>query len=298
MNTDQFVKNPVIKSLRQAATVLLLRDGPTGIEVLMVHRHAEMHFGDAWVFPGGTIDDIDCDYISTSLEEDYSRCEARLANGNAPATSREIALGLHVAACREVFEETGLLLVFGDTEKIARIRAQRAEIASRVGAFAEAIAREQLQLNLDRLTYWSHWITPASSPKRFDTRFFAARAPVNQDVLADASESSEFVWIAPAAMIAERTTTKAVILPPTLLTLMDLARCATRYQDVEAMLTGEAHRRAIAIMPKLHREGGEIITIYPWDPEYDRMLDEGISTRDLPAHLQGLPSRLVLRRHD
>jgi 8-oxo-dGTP pyrophosphatase MutT (NUDIX family) len=297
MKSADSIKPPG-KSLRQAATVLLLRDGFDGVEVLMMHRHAEMHFGDAWVFPGGTIDDVDCAYISASAEEDYSRCVARLATGNSPATSREFALGLHVAACREVFEETGLLLVTDGKEKVARIRAQRAEIASRAGAFADIIAREQLQLNLDRLIYWSHWITPASSPKRFDTRFFAALAPADQEVLADASESSEFLWIAPAKLIAERTTMKAVILPPTLLTLMDLANCAAQHRTAAEMLMAEAGRKALAIMPKLRREGSETVTIYPWDSEYDSMPDEGISTRELPPHLQALPSRLILRRHN
>src|SRR5262249_32768552 len=114
----------------------------------------------------------------------------------------------------------------------ATVRAQRAAIAARVGAFAELLAADTFRLRLDQLIYWTHWITPSSSPKRFDTRFFAVHAPAGQEVMSDLSESSEFVWIAPAAMLAERTERKATILPPTMITLMDLAACAARYPNV------------------------------------------------------------------
>jgi 8-oxo-dGTP pyrophosphatase MutT (NUDIX family) len=287
------------RPLLQAATVLLLRDGPSGVEVLMVHRHAEMHFGDAWVFPGGKIDaaDSDTSLLSRFSEEQCTRCMQRLAVAGAPAASQEIAIALHVAACREVFEETGLLLAACTAEQITRIQSQCAAIAARSGAFAELLAAENLQLNLDQLTYWTHWITPSGSPKRFDTRFFAVQAPAGQDVLADSSESSEFVWIAPAKMIAERSNMNATVLPPTMLTLMDLAACAARHDSVAAMLASEAGRKAIVIMPKLQRDGEATMTIYPWDRDYSALPGEGVALMDeLPNHLRDLPSRLVLSR--
>jgi len=287
------------RPLLQAATVLLLRDSPRGAEVLMVHRHAEMHFGDAWVFPGGKIDAADSksSLQSRFSEEQRMRCVQRLAVAGAPAASQEIAIALHVAACREVFEETGLLLAACTAEQIVRIQSQHASIAARSGAFAELLAAENLQLNLDQLTYWTHWITPSGSPKRFDTRFFAVQAPVGQDVLADSSESSEFVWIAPATMIAERFNMNATVLPPTMLTLMDLAACAARHESVAAMLASEAGRKVIVIMPKLRRDGEATLTIYPWDREYPALPGEGIAlTGALPDHMSDLPSRLVLSR--
>ncbi|HEX2493988.1 MAG TPA: hypothetical protein VHK24_09450 [Steroidobacter sp.] len=278
-----------------------MRDGDAGIEVLMMRRHAEMSFGGAWVFPGGTIDDAD---LEASIQSRWPtaqcmRCRERLAIANAPAASLEAAVGLHVAACREVFEETGILLVRSATgapseQQLERIRSRREQISAQAGAFADMLAAENLHLDFDALVYWAHWITPVGVPKRYDTRFFAVQAPPEQTAMADARESSEFAWVEPGVMAANG---GASLLPPTFITLLDLAASAAQHRSAAAMLATEASRVAIPIMPKLKREGSEMVTLFPWDPEYASTQAEGVPLCcDPPAQLRRLPSRSVISR--
>ena len=92
-------------------------------------------------------------------------------------------LALTVAACRETFEETGVLLASDaagehcDSDLAARLQERRRAIASQPELFAELLQAEDLFLRVERLVYWAHWITPSIVPRRFDTRFFLAPVP-------------------------------------------------------------------------------------------------------------------------
>lgn len=161
----------VESGLRMAATVILVRDGEDGSEVCLLRRHRRSGFAaDAWVFPGGVVDDAD------------RRLERRLWDGIEPhrltqrfGLSADLVLGLHVAAVRETWEEAGVLL--------ARGRAGHPDGAP--GPAARTDLRRWLHdrglvLDLGALEYWSRWVTPRAEPRRYDACFFLAAAPPGQ----------------------------------------------------------------------------------------------------------------------
>lgn len=182
---------------RPAATVLLLRDGGAGLdllglEVFMVRRHRLMGFaGDALVFPGGRIDAAD-------------RALARRSELCAPlAGADETAMAFRIGALRETFEEGGILLArkdgrLVDAACVDALRGDRAAVASGELAFADLLAREGLTPAPDLLLPFAHWITPPVFPKRYDTMFFLAAAPADQVAVHDGEESVDSIWITPA----------------------------------------------------------------------------------------------------
>lgn len=179
---------------RPASTILLLRDGRAGggIEVFMMVRHYQIEFASgALVFPGGSVDAGDRDIIG--------RPELYAGHTGLDAAT----LNFRIAAVRETFEESGILLARprGSDDLIAASRA--AEIASAHRAalceskisFAQIVADNDVVLALDLLVPYAHWITPVGMPKRFDTHFFLAAAPPEQVGAHDGKESTESIWI-------------------------------------------------------------------------------------------------------
>ncbi len=216
---------------RLAATVLLVRDRPTGLEVFMVERHHQIDFATgALVFPGGKVDPPDAD------PRLRARCGESLANDDE-------ARALRVAAIRETFEECGVLL--------ARARGSAGLFARAVAGvdFAALVEREDLLLACDCLVPFAHWITPAMVPKRFDTHFFLAAAPEDQLALHDGSESVDSVWIAPRAALGEAESGRRTIIYPT---LMNLARLAES-RDVADALERARQQPIVTVQPALAR---------------------------------------------
>ncbi len=187
---------------RPAATVMLVRDGPSGVEVFLMERSAHGMFGGLHVFPGGKVDDAD-----------HARRWGALARGPDDIAASAI-LGLEsgglsywVACIRECFEEAGVLLALGSDSEILRLQstAMRERYASwreRLNANEDGVLeamckKDGLRLATDQLAYVSHWITPSDQPKRFNTRFFVARAPGRQEALHDGHETVESTWIRP-----------------------------------------------------------------------------------------------------
>ena len=159
---------------------MLLRDGADGIEVFMLRRNADLAFvPGAFVFPGGAVDDSD------AIGEDDP---------------------FMVAAIRECFEEAGALLAYDttgtyvdlrDEGTAARFRAYREDVHAGRCTIHELCRREGLRLAVDALHWVSRWVTPPRAPRRFDTRFFVARAPSNQAFLHDDRELIASEWVRP-----------------------------------------------------------------------------------------------------
>ena len=176
-----------------AATILLLRDEPA-FEVLMVKRHHQIDFAaGALVFPGG----------KTHAGDHDGAWEARCVGWEAPAPHKR---ALRIAAIREAYEETGILLArHGDLSAFAgdeRAGAARDEIATDRRSFLSLVAELDLRLDLDALSVFARWITPPLTPKRFDTWFYVAAAPPDQLALCDGWETVDAEWIAPAEALA------------------------------------------------------------------------------------------------
>jgi 8-oxo-dGTP pyrophosphatase MutT (NUDIX family) len=281
-----------------AATLLLLRDGSAGVEILMMRRERELRFmGGMWVFPGGRLDPSDCSPAATGLLAEADRRGAYpMRSLDGTELPYEVALGLRVAACRETYEEAGLLLVrHRDGHRpspghVYALQAERARVASLPGAFIELIASAGLLLEVDRLVYWSHWITPSLEPRRYDTRFFAAAVPDGQVASADLQESTELRWLAPHDALVAEARGEMGLAPPTVLTLEDIEESHRVHGGVAAMLAAERDRATPPVMPRIVRDGGATVSVMPWDPAYAAMPGEGCN----PA--EGYPPHLARRR--
>ncbi|HEV7689164.1 MAG TPA: NUDIX hydrolase [Acidimicrobiia bacterium] len=220
--------------VQPAATVMLVRgadgrpDGP--LEVLMLRRHPESVFAaDAWVFPGGRVDEGDGTVAPIGLGP--SDADASGALG-LPSGGR----AYWVAAARECFEEAGILLArHRDTGawledppgqwNAARLARYRRDVHAGVMSLGAVLEAEGLVLDLSGVHYVSHWITPPGrTARRFDTRFFVAEVPPDQVASHDATETVESVWTGPAEALARGAAGEITLLIPTIANLEALAR--------------------------------------------------------------------------
>ncbi|MBV9547845.1 MAG: NUDIX hydrolase [Chloroflexi bacterium] len=191
---------------RLSASVILVRDGPIGLETFMVRRHASSPaFPSAYVFPGGTVHDEDLALQVADSAALTAGVSARADTKVAP----EQAKALYVCAVRELFEEAGVLLVRDATGRLLevdvseitlqeRLESMRLRLQAHELSLAEVLADHGWQPAFDRLVPFSHWITPAAVATRFDTRFFVADLPRGQSALHDTIETSEGIWLTPA----------------------------------------------------------------------------------------------------
>jgi 8-oxo-dGTP pyrophosphatase MutT (NUDIX family) len=233
---------------KPASTVLIVRDGE-GLEVLMVRRSAGMAFGaSAWVFPGGKVAPADADPAWDAL-----------SGGNYSHDER----ALRIAAAREVFEESGLLLATRDGKPVgldvcAAFDPKRGAVEADPSLFLKLVREAGLSLLLDRLVYFAHWITPAFEPRRFDTHFFLVKAPADQIVRHDGREAVDHSWVTPLALIEKRKAGEAKLMFPTRLNLQVLAQSATA---AEAEAAARA-KRVVTVEPRVEeREGGKVLLI-------------------------------------
>jgi 8-oxo-dGTP pyrophosphatase MutT (NUDIX family) len=246
---------------RDAATVVLLRDGAQGFEAFLLRRVNQMAFaGGMTVFPGGGVDKRDADaaiaWAGPDAEwwADRFRCDV-------PA-----ARALVCAAVRETFEESGVLLAGPSADSVVAdatsYGAARKALVDRELSFAEFLEREQLVLRADLLRPWGHWITPAQEPRRFDTRFFVAALPAGQRADGDTSEADHAAWQRPSDALTDYTEGRNVLLPPTWTTLAELAAHA----NVGAVMA--VRREFATITPKIVRDDSGLRLALPGSPLY------------------------------
>jgi 8-oxo-dGTP pyrophosphatase MutT (NUDIX family) len=289
---------------RPAATVLLLREGGDGVEVLAIRRHEKLAFmGGMWVFPGGSVcpADASADALARIPAPSRTGCP-RLATMEGEPLEQNACLALAVAACRETFEETGVLLASDaagnqiGSELAARLHDRRRAIASQPELFAELLRAENLFLRVERLVYWAHWITPSIVSRRFDTRFFIAAVPRDQSAVIDSTETVDHAWMSPAALIDAAHTGSMTVSHPTLYNLMELDASLQQHGSLQALLAAEAKRSVVAILPKMvHTE--QTAMVLPWDPFYRNFAGESAPEHlEYPPRLRALPPRMIAKR--
>ena len=220
-----------VAKIIDSASILVLRDNDkTGaLEVLMVKRHADIAFaGGAYVFPGGKVDpeDLALSQNVPSFPVGYSE--------------------LTLTAFREVFEESGLII--GDGEGATE---HRAELLSGELSFTDFIVKCNVKFNVEDLVPFARWVTPKISPKRFDTRFFLARAPQGQEAVPDYSEIVKAVWAQPIEFIDNF---RGDLMFPTVMNLKLLGQASSVN---EAMSLARA-RKIITVEPKWEDGGPSI----------------------------------------
>jgi 8-oxo-dGTP pyrophosphatase MutT (NUDIX family) len=237
-----------------AASLVLLRDGPGGVETLLIRRHQGSRFaaGD-FVFPGGRVEPSDLS------PEAATRCAglvpaaaaARLGLGD-PAE----ALAYWVAAIRETFEEVGVLLADsadgGPLPAAGRLADWRRAARDDATAFWRMLRAEGLRLAAGRLVYFAHWITPEDRPLRFDTRFFAAPMPSGQEPTADGREIVAVRWLRPADALAAQARGEISLRVPTMKNLALFEGAATAAEALRRL--GE--RPVPAVRPRQPAAGG------------------------------------------
>lgn len=286
---------------RHAATVILLREVRGVIEVLVTRRHENMAFmGGMWVFPGGALCPADSAAASLALIPQPSQIGcSRFADTHGAPLPQPLCLGLAVAAYRETFEETGVLLATTAEghhcreEVLARVREQRRAILSQPELFATLLQEEHLLLDVQRLVYWAHWITPSVVPKRFDTRFFLACLPPRQAATIDDIEATEMAWMSPSSLIAAARDAKMKVSQPTLYNLMELDASVRQHISLNAMLAAEARRAVAPVLPKVLK-GERRCIVMPWDREYHELAGDSVPRATAyPQRLLDLPSRVA-----
>jgi 8-oxo-dGTP pyrophosphatase MutT (NUDIX family) len=250
---------------RPASTVVLVRAQNKGFQVYLVKRSGQSgFFPGTYVFPGGTVapDDRDADLWLRHSDLDLPGVEKKL--GGAFPAAEILAYG--VAAIRETFEEGGVLFASRDRENESGMQAicktRNVKKLSK-GWFREWAVSGDWRLQFSRLAPWAHWITPEAFKPRFDTRFFLAFVPEDQECSPDNRETTHGKWVTPEHGLAANLTGDSPLSPPTLVTLHELLAYKTLNE-----VQDEVGRREWG-EPKLPRvipvEKGAVI-IEPWDP--------------------------------
>jgi len=210
---------------RPAATLLLLREAVGAPEVFMLQRTAKAAFlPGAYVFPGGALDPDDSSERAARRVRglDEARASARLGLSAG-------GLAYWVAAARESFEESGILLAFDpndrpvDPQRADALAPCRKELHAGKLLFSEFLEREDLYLHAQGIAYYSHWITAPGRARRFSTRFFVACAPAGQHGAHDRAETVHSVWVSPREALERDRRKEIELIFPTRSTLADLA---------------------------------------------------------------------------
>lgn len=274
--------DPATVPVRPAATVMLVRDADEGLEVFMLRRTLNAAFaGGMYVFPGGRVDLADhadeledwCD----GLDDQHASGLLQIPHGG---------LAYWVAAIRECFEEAGVLLARprGAAPGIeGAIRFDSPEVQARYDEARHAIhdldtseslldlcQREDLLLITDAIHYVSHWITPVGERRRFDTRFFVARAPQAQEPLHDDTETIESLWVRPGDALERFRAGELAMIPPTIANLEFLLPHATAD---DALAAAAKVGTPPAILPKIRVDAdGRVVGVaMPGDDDYDTL---------------------------
>jgi 8-oxo-dGTP pyrophosphatase MutT (NUDIX family) len=259
---------------RPASTILLLRDGVPDdkgrgaeIEVFMMVRHHEIEFSSgALVFPGGSVDASDREIIE--------RPELHAGGEGLD----EAALSFRIAAIRETFEESGILLArpvgskdLVDAKRAASVAAgHRLAVAERKTTFLSVLAETGMVLALDELVPYAHWVTPENMSKRFDTWLFLAAAPPEQLGAHDGRESTDSLWLSAREAVAGGESGRFKLPFPTTRNLIKLGK----QPNVKAALDDAKAKPVVTVMPVMTKSNGGRQLRIPLEAGYDGELFE------------------------
>jgi 8-oxo-dGTP pyrophosphatase MutT (NUDIX family) len=234
---------------RDAATIIVVRDAPSGMEVFCVERHPKSGFlGGAVVFPGGKVDPGDASDEWSSV----------VSGGDDDRAMR-------IAACREALEEAAILPLSGGSVAHDDLLVLRARLERKEGSLIAFLRERALSLDLGALHPFARWITPVAEARRYDTRFYLAMLPPNQQGAHDEHETTSSFWARPSDVIARWDAGKVALAPPTHRTLEILAQVTT---SAEAIALAAAASKE-PICPLVTTQDGTVALVLPGDPEHD-----------------------------
>jgi 8-oxo-dGTP pyrophosphatase MutT (NUDIX family) len=221
---------------------VILRDGADGIETWMMRRVRAMAFAaGVTVFPGGGVDPRDADVSVPWIGSDPGTFAARFETD--AVTARELV----TAAVRELFEETGVLLV--DPLPAVDLEVARAALEARTLSLSQLLADHGCALDAGAVRPWARWITPPMEKRRYDTWFFVAALPDGVEAQAVSSEADVAGWLGVREVLAAGRNGTSLLLPPTQAMLNDLAAAGT----VTAVLAQAAGRSLTPVHPDVRR---------------------------------------------
>ncbi len=250
--------NPSLVPVSDAATVMIIDDRPE-LEVLLVHRTERVVFGPGtWVFPGGRVDAAD------DLERNDSVC-----TGLSDAEASDVldvergGLAWWIAAARETLEESGILLAARPVgaDLIAAIRA---EVLADEGRFVELLVEHRIHLDASRIEEVARFITPVGPPRRFDARFFVARAPAGQEASHDDGEIVNHRWIRPTDALRAWREGEMDMMTPT----VRMVACLERYSSADEVLAAAASRLEYKRV-RVEDPQGQYLILLPGEPGYE-----------------------------
>ena len=273
---------------KDAATVVVLREGEQGVEVFCVKRHGKSGFlGGAVVFPGGKV-------AGEDRELDWSRVTNGLSARAAAVAEQPLPFA--VAALRELFEEATLLAVAGrdlqdEEAKELRARLDTLSPSGEAQAFHALLEERKLHLDTARLVALSRWITPKAEQRRYDTRFYVLPFVESQLGRHDDHETTSSFWATPADVLKRWSDGEIFLAPPTSQTLAQLARVNSVNEAVEQAAAGSLE----PICPHFCMDGEQMVLALPGDPLYPEDTpapeDPAAPTRFVLSGTQFLPKR-------
>jgi 8-oxo-dGTP pyrophosphatase MutT (NUDIX family) len=246
---------------KDAATVMLVRERSSSVEVFLLRRVKGMPFaGGATVFPGGGVDPTDAHSRGTWAGPSDTWWADRLRT--TPTTARVLVM----AAVRETFEECGVLLAGPTPDTLVDNTSQyshvRKALESKQLTFGDFLERESLVVRTDLLRPWSHWITPIGEKRRYDTRFFVAAVPEGQVADGATTEAEAVLWQTPKDAINQWCAGGSMLMPPTWSQLTTLSE----YRTVAEIL--EVTPEIPAILPQIIVDGVRMRVEFPGQEGY------------------------------
>ena len=254
---------------RPSASVVLLREGVTDPEILMIRRRAGDAFGDSYAFPGGVVDhdESDARAYCQGITTEQADSTLELTSGG---------LDYYSAAVRELFEETGILLARDSqrnwafeqrTDSAQLTHDLRQQLHDGSLSWAEILRQNDLNIACDVLHYFSFWETPVCQPKRWSTRFFLTVLPPGQEAQHDGNEITDSCWMS-AADILSVGKKRGMKLPfPTQFNLKKFSEFRT-VDDLLHWASNQAAEGIGKIRPVILTENGKTRFVIPGDADY------------------------------
>lgn len=253
--------------IRDAATLVALRDSSQGPEILMMERTGKAVFaGGCWVFPGGAVEDSDwdsawkahCDLPADCAAESHLCAKEKRA--------------LRIAAIREAVEEASIAFTDPVPEQYEINRVRDALNANETD-FLAWCSDHGIRLPLDRLVLWTQWVTPKGEPRRFDARFYLADfTEIETRAAADGVEALATRWIRPAEAIHEAERNRLRLMPPTIRQLLEIRD----FESVASLIGWASEQQQVQpILSRFRIINGRFMGIsLPGDADYDDCCDE------------------------
>ncbi|KAJ3145632.1 Nucleoside diphosphate-linked moiety X motif 19, mitochondrial [Geranomyces variabilis] len=229
-------------------------------KVLMLKRNSRGTFGSLHVFPGGMVDAVDS---SPEWQTEHEKAAS-------------VNLSYFIAAIRETFEESGVLLTQPAPQmSSANLQTWRKKVHSDPRLFIEFCKAADIRPDVQGLIHWSNWITPPVEVSRFDTQFFlTVLNESHADTQCDGVETLELEWLTPQQAVDAFERGNISFFPPQYYTLLELSHL--ELSDLKDYVRGSRSRTPAQLVPMLPEPkklaDGKIALLLPGDEEYSPTL--------------------------